>query len=67
MAENEKHVPETINISEVDTAPIDPLGYVATTDFGRELLAIRRQAIANGMKLLSIDEVLAELESEQAN
>ncbi|MDR1396054.1 MAG: hypothetical protein LBK52_07795 [Deltaproteobacteria bacterium] len=47
---------------DADLIPGDPQGFVPTSDFGRELLAIRRMAIANGLKELSFNEAMAELE-----
>lgn len=41
-------------------------GIMPKTDFGRELLALRNKAIADGMKLRGAEEILAEIaESRQ--
>ena len=42
-------------------APEAEQGFQPQTDLGRRLWKIRQRAIANGMKLLSQDEVLAEV------
>lgn len=40
-------------------------GIVPKTDFGRDLLALRKQAIADGMKLRSAEEILTEIEESR--
>jgi len=39
--------------------------YVPQTEFGRKLLKLREEAIAKGMKLLTEDEILAEIRSRR--
>jgi hypothetical protein len=63
MPENEKPISETTESPTPDFIPGDPRGFVPTTDLGRELLALRNQAIAEGMKVLSVPEVLAEVKA----
>jgi hypothetical protein len=67
MSEIEKQAVETPESPIVDVNPEDRGDLVATTDFGRELLAIRNKAIAEGMKLCSVEEILAELAADRAN
>jgi hypothetical protein len=45
----------------LETAPIDYNRPAPRTELGRHLLALRERAIANGMRLLSQEEVLAEV------
>jgi hypothetical protein len=63
MSENEKPIIETTEDNTPDFIPGDPRGFVPTTDLGRELLALRNQAIAEGMKVRSFPEVLAEIKA----
>lgn len=51
-------VPDT---QAIDPALIDDLDFVPTTDFGRRLLALRRQAIAEGQPLLTREELEREI------
>ena len=44
-----------------ETAPIDQNRQAPKTDLGRRLLALRERAIAKGMRLLSQEEILAEI------
>ncbi|MFO1432651.1 MAG: hypothetical protein U1F76_21405 [Candidatus Competibacteraceae bacterium] len=44
-----------------ETVPIDHNQQAPRTELGRRLLALRERAIANGMRLLSQEEVLAEV------
>lgn len=44
------------------SAVTKPARYQPKTDLGRRLLALREAAIAEGMELLSEDEIVAELE-----
>ena len=37
-------------------------GIVPKTDFGRELLELRKKAITDGMKVRNADEILTEIE-----
>jgi hypothetical protein len=67
VPENEKPISETTESPTPDFLPGDLRGFVPTTDLGRELLAIRNEAIAEGMKVLSVEEALAEFEAEQAS
>ena len=40
-------------------------GIVPKTDFGRELLELRRKAIADGLKVRNADEILTEIEESR--
>jgi hypothetical protein len=68
MFDNEKPpIIETTESPTADFIPGDPRGIVPTSDYGRELLAIRNRAIANGMKVLSFKEAMAEVEEMRRN
>jgi hypothetical protein len=67
MSEQEKQAVETVDSTTEDFIPGDPHGIVVTTDFGRELLAIRNRAIAKGMKVLCFKEAMAVLEEIRRN
>jgi hypothetical protein len=40
-------------------------GFVPKTDFGRELLELKRKAIADGMKMRTVEEILADIEDSR--
>jgi hypothetical protein len=42
-------------------SPFETRAFIPRTPLGRRLLSLRNQAIASGMKLLSVDEVLEEV------
>jgi hypothetical protein len=65
MSDYIKQIVETAESPTADFIPGDPRGFVPTTDFGRELLAIRNQAIAEGMKVLSVEEILEEVKADR--
>ncbi|MDR1395440.1 MAG: hypothetical protein LBK52_04630 [Deltaproteobacteria bacterium] len=65
MFDNEKPIIETTESPAPDFIPGDPQGFVPTADLSRELLAIRNEAIAEGMKVLSVPEVLAEVAADR--
>lgn len=39
--------------------------FLPKTDFGKELLAIRNKALAEGLRLMSNDEILNEIEARR--
>jgi hypothetical protein len=45
--------------------PSDPDDFAPETAFGKELWALRQKAVAEGMSLISNDEILAEIESRR--
>ncbi len=46
----------------VENVPTSEAGsYVPKTDLGRKLLALREAAIKDGMKLLTVDEIMQEI------
>ncbi|MDR1044870.1 MAG: hypothetical protein LBP33_07100 [Candidatus Adiutrix sp.] len=49
----------------VDTETSARLRIVPKTDFGRELLALRNKAIADGMKVRGAEEILSEIEESR--
>jgi hypothetical protein len=67
MSKSEKQAVETPESPIADANQEDRGDLVATTDFGRKLLAIRNKAIAEGMKLRSVEEILAELAADRVN
>lgn len=45
--------------------PLDNEEYVPKTDFGKKLWALREKALAEGMTLMSNEEILAEIEARR--
>ena len=52
---------------DIDVATCEPEAYVPKTDFGRRLLALRDAAIKDGMKLMTVDEILQEIRDRRGD
>lgn len=64
MGANKEHV-EKSEQSLPPSAGNHKRGIVPKTDFGRELLELRRKAIADGLEVRGADDILAEIEESR--